>query len=331
MRVFGLRAGRAPVRFHAELEHERAAARREVLDPQRPLRQVDQRARERQAEAVHRRARGVASVWREDVDAFAAAAAARPATAMRKRMPASVSAISIASSLCAADRRSAAIPRFRIARRDQLAIAVQRPFAVGRRARHRDVALGHRRQPPQRLDRLRGRLAQAEALVARDELTGLDAVVVEHGADGRLDLLEDAARVLDARLEVGKTRVAGSGANRSRYSTLAARAPICPLRSCRKCDSHCRRSTISLRWVRCSRSMRRYSARVRSSAQMRARRSSTSVFGAKTASAPAASARTLSRRRSFSVYRIVGTKCVRTLAFNRTTSRSPRKAGRDRR
>ena len=132
-----------------------------------------------------------------------------PGAATRKRMPGvGLGDLDrqLAARGAAAQRRHAQVQD---RARDQLAIAVERRArARGAGAVDASARARRSRQPAQRLDRLGGGFAQQKAVLPRHELAGLEAVVVQHRANAGLELLEDAARVLDAVVEVGAPGIA---------------------------------------------------------------------------------------------------------------------------
>ncbi len=78
-----------------------------------------------------------------------------------------------------------------------------------RRAGHGDGLVGHRRVPAKLLGDLGGRVAQHEAGLARDQLAGLEAVVVDHRPHRGLQPFEHTARVGYALVEVVAAAVIG--------------------------------------------------------------------------------------------------------------------------
>ena len=90
-------------------------------------------------------------------------------------------------------------------RREQLAVAVERALLLG--TDQREPLFGEHRVTPQLEGHLGRRLAEKHPRLARHELAGLEAVVVDHGPHRPLEPLEHPLGVGDALVEVAAPRV----------------------------------------------------------------------------------------------------------------------------
>ena len=197
----------APLRCQPSSNTKAQPAAVDVLDPDPPLVQ----ARRPRAPAPGR-ARTSPSRWRAGRRARrslarSAVVSGAPGAATRNRTPVSVAPTSIASvprARDAAQRPHAQVQhRRRRAARDRRR-AARSVSADGPATSDLSAIVG---VAPQLLGHLGGRLAEQHARLARHELPGLEAIVVEHRAHVGLELLEHAPRVRDALVEVAPPRV----------------------------------------------------------------------------------------------------------------------------